>query len=177
MDMPTPQHDSPWHPLPEYEQPSAELVAALRHLWREVDAVLEPAQGSCCACGACCDFRVAEHRLFATTMELDVALAWAAAEGVLGARGGVGRGMAAPDDARLCPFWRGGRCAIHPVRPLGCRLFVCDAVGAEPAARAEALGQGQLRGIARRTGRRWWYGPAVAYLRACLGAWESCERG
>lgn len=74
---------------------------------------------ACWASGRCCNFDRTGHRLYTTGLEaaytitrlrrpLDIAEIRAAV---------VGGG---------CPFQEGNLCGVHPIRPLGCRVYFCD---------------------------------------------------
>lgn len=87
------------------------LLAAVGELLAEVDQALAKLPGECNACGACCRFDSAGHRLYVTTAELAYLLAGDE-----------------PDPARplLCGYQRDSRCVARARRPLGCRVYCCD---------------------------------------------------
>lgn len=86
---------------------------ALRALYDELDAELAETNPRCEFSGRCCDFDAAGHELFSTDLEVAYARRF---------------GGANPKDApaRLCPFWRAGRCELRKGRPFGCRVYFCD---------------------------------------------------
>ena len=70
--------------------------------------------GRCKACGACCDFRAYDHRLFVTPLEL----AYLAAK--------LGGQELRPMPTGRCPYQQGTECTVHEHRFAGCRIFCCD---------------------------------------------------
>ncbi len=101
-------------------QAEEKFLSALRGLYTFVDAALAARPWVCKACGDCCDFATSGHRLYVSTGELALLIATAPPQ---------------PPSPGRCPYQLNGRCTVHPVRALGCRLFFCD-----PAAR-ESLQQ------------------------------------
>lgn len=89
----------------------------VRELYRAVDAVIDPHQDLCRLRGVCCDFRVSEHRLYATEVEVRF---------LIESRRARGESLPPSPDGVLCPFWVGGRCHARDERPLGCRTYFCD---------------------------------------------------
>jgi len=78
----------------------------------------------CNASGKCCRFEEYGHRLYVTGLEAAYTVSQLASEH--------------PDlntttlqsaiDAGGCPFQLGNLCAVHPLRPLGCRVYFCDPI-------------------------------------------------
>lgn len=93
---------------PEIREAVARLYADLQ---REIDA----RKPICNASGRCCHFEEFGHRLYVTTIELAAFVAGLAADQPTQANSGG------------CPFQIGGLCAVHAIRPFGCRVFFCDA--------------------------------------------------
>lgn len=94
------------------------FVAALAEIYRHVDQAVAGGNSTCRACGKCCHFETAGHRLYVSAGEL----MYLASSG------------APPDGASgvlRCPYQVGPACSAGPRRPLGCRTYFCD-----PAARA-----------------------------------------
>jgi len=89
------------------------FVAAVGDVLRGVDAPLAKLAPSCQACGECCHFDQAAHRLYVTTGELAL-LTENLPDGALWA-------------PKRCPYQRDERCTARARRPLGCRTFFCDA--------------------------------------------------
>lgn len=103
----------------------AELLAQLRALYAEVDAVYEGAR--CDSSSECCRFGLTGREPQVTSLELLLV------ERALAARGGKlspkRRALPLSKDRereRVCPLLeQPGRCAIYDARPLGCRTFFC----------------------------------------------------
>jgi len=89
-------------------------LAELREIYRLAETGPASPGGVCLGGGACCKFDRAAHRLYVSTAELAL-LASAAPP--------------APDRARRgrCPYQVGPRCTARDRRPLGCRIFFCNA--------------------------------------------------
>lgn len=161
---------APWEPVPRFEAPGAEAARLLAEVWSAAEAELSQAGAVCRSCGRCCDFRRAEHVLFAAKVELDVCLGWAG-ERLRLSRAAAERALA----EGLCPLWQGGLCRARPVRPLGCRLYFCGAPGAQAAERLSAAAHRRLAAVSRRAGAAWWYGPALAYFRNNVDTLSAAE--
>jgi Fe-S-cluster containining protein len=84
--------------------------SALRAILRDAEEALERFAPSCQACGFCCDFQRAGHRLYVTPAELEL-LAEQPPPG-------------APEPMR-CPYQVAGTCTARDRRPLGCRVYFC----------------------------------------------------
>lgn len=148
-----------WGAAPRFSPPPPGAVAGLSELWRDVEDATAERGASCRACGRCCDFPRYGHVLFAAKVELDVCLAWARETLALDRRFVRSR-----LDAGLCPFWEDGRCAVRPVRPLGCRLYFCSAPRHRVTETFCETARHRLADLSSRCAVRWWYGPALGYL-------------
>ena len=151
---------NPWEPIPPYAEPSAHQLQVLSDLWLMLDRELPRFGGRCRACGECCDFPRQGHVLFAAKPELDACLAWAR-ENFRATPEGISRSLA---EGR-CPFWQGRRCAVHPVRPLGCRLFLCNPRSPTDLSRLSQRFHALLAERLAGPDAPWWYGPALAYMK------------
>ena len=107
-----------------------EVDAALRGLYAELDAAIAARGPTCWASGKCCKFVEFDHRLYVTGLEV----AWFLGQVEAGAADGPERtgsaGIRLPqlaETAGACPYQVAGRCTTHGVRPLGCRIFFCQA--------------------------------------------------
>ena len=89
-------------------------AAELAELYARVDAEIAARNPRCEVSGRCCDFPRSGQRLYATGPETDFALQAAG-------------GAAPPAPSGLCPWWVEGRCSNRAGRPLGCRIYFCDA--------------------------------------------------
>ena len=122
---------------------------------RALDEELAPHVHLCEVRGVCCDFRSADHRLYASELEVRYALRLREARG---------EPVPRTDDPLLCPFWRGGLCTARDERPLGCRTYFCAPSWRE---RGEALHEHyhrKLQGITEDEGIPYRYGPWVEGL-------------
>ena len=104
----------------------AELESLLAEAQRQVDA-LSP---TCGACGHCCDFARADHRLYVTAGELALVMQTPGGQGV---------------PPLHCAFQVEGACIARAYRPLGCRMFFCDET---TALAREAIYESHHRAIA-----------------------------
>jgi len=139
-----------------------DVIATMRAFYAAVDERLARLPGRCANRGECCRFGAYGHRLFVTFLETACFMAWRPGGQVAGPEARP-VGGAAED---VCPFARGGVCTAREVRPLGCRIFLCD-----PAARdwqgpvTEEL-LGGLRGLHRRLNVPYFYAEWMAVLAA-----------
>mgnify|MGYP001046099062 CR=1 FL=1 len=97
----------------------AEALRSLRGIYARADGEAAERGLRCRACGACCRFASAGHRLLVSAAEL----------ALLTERRPAGE----PAPGR-CGYQLGARCTASERRPLGCRVYFCDE---PPAAAAE----------------------------------------
>jgi hypothetical protein len=86
----------------------------LQALYVALDADVAAAGPICQLSGRCCRFKEYGHTLFISRPEAEVLLA----EGIP---------ANATIDAATCPFQIDGLCTARDRRPLGCRVYYCDA--------------------------------------------------
>jgi Fe-S-cluster containining protein len=101
------------------------IIAEVADLYAWIDSHLRqnPAgEGSCTACGACCDFPAYDHRLFVTPPELMYLAAKLDAAALKPMPGGQ------------CPYQLGRDCTVHEHRFAACRTFCCKG---DPAFQSE----------------------------------------
>jgi Fe-S-cluster containining protein len=92
---------------------TGEPFAALAEIYARLDAEIAARNPRCELSGRCCDFPTSGHRLYASDLETDFAVAAA--------------GGRVPEAASgLCPWHVEGRCTQRQGRPLGCRVYFCD---------------------------------------------------
>lgn len=114
------------HPRRTDNTTTAELLAELRALYAEVDALYQDV--SCESSTECCRFGVTGRQPYVTSIEL------VAIERAVAARGGsrglkrralpLAKGRA--EEERACPMLDArGRCTIYVDRPFGCRTYFC----------------------------------------------------
>jgi Fe-S-cluster containining protein len=90
-----------------------QLAERLSALYERVGAVVQAASPRCEMSGRCCDFPVSEHRLYASDLETEYAVAAAG-------------GKVPPTTSGQCPWYVDGLCQNRKGRPLGCRVYFCD---------------------------------------------------
>lgn len=99
------------------------MSTSVHRAFHELEAVyrsLEDASdGNCRACGRCCWFETARHRLFATKLE---ALYLVEKCGP----------PVSPFTLRRCGYQHGRRCRARQGRALGCRTYFCEEAGGSP---------------------------------------------
>ena len=91
---------------------TADAFEELARIYAQVDEEAERMGASCDACGRCCNFREADHDLFATRLEVYYIVS----------RAGM---PPRPVEDGICPYLEGETCAVHEYRTLGCRAFYC----------------------------------------------------
>jgi Fe-S-cluster containining protein len=92
----------------------AEVRTAVRQLYTEIETEIAVARPICVISGRCCRFDDYGHRLYVTTMELAAFVHDC-------------RAPRPPDDGKGCPYQVNKLCSVRADRPMGCRLFFCDA--------------------------------------------------
>ena len=113
-----------------------DIDAELRALYAEVDAAIALRGPTCWVSGKCCKFESFGHRLYVTALEVvwflrqvdagDGSEVGHASTTARTASGGIRLPQLA-ETAGACPYQIVGRCSTHAVRPLGCRIFFCQA--------------------------------------------------
>jgi Fe-S-cluster containining protein len=101
---------------------------ALRTLYADIDAAIAKRGPTCWQSGKCCDFGSYGHRLYVTALEV----AWFRQQAV---RSGEPRDAGEASSLTLtqfadgprCPYQHDRTCTTHAIRPLGCRVFFCQA--------------------------------------------------
>ena len=78
----------------------------------------------CNQSGRCCKFEEHGHRLYVTGLETAYTVSQLTGEHP----DLTPETLQAALDAGGCPFQLGNLCAVHTLRPLGCRLYFCDPV-------------------------------------------------
>lgn len=92
------------------------LLAATQEILAAAQAALDALNPHCQACGACCDFRAAGHRLYVTTAELAL----------------LAEEPPSHIEPLKCPYLHGRQCTARTQRSLGCRVFFCPAASQSP---------------------------------------------
>jgi Fe-S-cluster containining protein len=102
-----------------------EVRDQIRALYSDLQLEIDRRRPLCVMSGRCCRFDEYGHRLFVTTAEL---AAFMAELGNLEPPAAKSNGGEAPGG---CSFQTGRICRVHSIRPMGCRVFFCDATAAE----------------------------------------------
>jgi hypothetical protein len=130
---------------------SEELRRKVLDLYKEVDAEVAAAGPVCIASGRCCRFKEYGHVLFVSNLEAEVLLADAPAYN-------------SPVTPDFCPFQRENLCTAREPRPLGCRVYYCDAAYQETGQRITEKYLNRLKTLAEETGMEWCYAPLHRFL-------------
>lgn len=90
-----------------------DALHSLKLVYARADAACAERHMTCRACGKCCRFAEVGHRLLVSPLELALL-------------------MQVPPDppavkAGVCSYQKDGLCTARQRRPLGCRVFFCDA--------------------------------------------------
>jgi Fe-S-cluster containining protein len=91
------------------------LHSTMAALYREVDAAVAAHSPVCTNRGACCKFGSFGHRLYVTDVELAYFV------------DGLKDHWRPPTAEVACPYQVEGLCTARDHRPLGCRIYFCDA--------------------------------------------------
>ncbi len=98
-----------------------EVRQAVAELYQDIQREIDQRKPRCLVSGRCCRFEEYGHRLFVTTLEM------ACFVHDLKAADGPPGDNSVSWDGTGCPFQHRKLCSVHAIRPMGCRLFFCDA--------------------------------------------------
>lgn len=126
----------------------------LRVIYAHVDAEPDQSPRPCMACGACCRFATAGHRLLVSSAELALLTESPPA--------GPAR------ESLRCAYQRDDLCTAGPRRPLGCRVYFCTADDAGIGLRYETHHR-RIRHLHEERRLRYVYVELTAALNALLG--------
>ena len=122
--------------------------AALKTLYKDLECDIVTLGLDCAGCGRCCHFEEFDHILFTTGLEYEYLLS-------------VEKKMT-PDSPDRCPYQVNEKCLARKGRPLGCRLFFCQA-----EKKSEELSEQyhrKLRELHELHGIEWVYRPLLEWL-------------
>lgn len=168
----------------------AGVVLALEDVFAEAAREIESRGPACWASGRCCDFERAGHRLYVTGLEAAYTLSRlrlaASAERerlarerrrplpVVGSPSTTSELALPALEAAVarggCPFQAANLCAIHTIKPLGCRLFFCDRSATDWQRELHERLLRRVRDVHDEYGTPYAYGEWRAMLREALGA-------
>ena len=138
------------------------IACELEAVYQLVRDAVDARGPACWASGRCCNFRGAGHLLYVTGLE--------AAFTVVGSGRGVG--PAELDEAigrGDCPFLKRNLCGVHGVKPVGCRVYFCDASAQDWQQDLSERALRMVREIHDRHGLEYRYGEWRAMLRRFEG--------
>lgn len=110
----------------------ADVDSALRAFYADLDAEVARGEATCDQSGRCCKFDSFGHRLYVTALEIAwfTRMAdgrWRMADGEDKPASGVRLPVLPARDHDACVYQIDGLCSQHTIRPLGCRVFFCQA--------------------------------------------------
>jgi hypothetical protein len=125
----------------------------LRVLYAELDREVAGLGPVCVLSGRCCRFEEYGHTLFISTAEAE----YLVVSGPAPAR--------ALDSGATCPWQDSrGQCTARDGRPLGCRIYYCDASFQEEGHRLSERYIGRLKKLSCEHGIAWNYAPLHRHL-------------
>jgi Fe-S-cluster containining protein len=95
------------------------IAGGLETIYQLIADQIEARGPACWASGRCCGFEKTGHRLYVTGLE--AAYTIARLDGPL-----TPADVAASRERGDCPFLSKNLCAVHTIKPLGCRVYFCD---------------------------------------------------
>ncbi|MEM1099010.1 MAG: hypothetical protein AAGH92_09500 [Planctomycetota bacterium] len=106
-----------------------EFDVQLRGLYRELDAAIAERGPTCWQSGKCCNFGAYGHRLYVTALEVAWFLGQAGVmlPSVTDSEDLPGISLPQANRSDVCPYQIDGSCSTHAIRPMGCRIFFCQA--------------------------------------------------
>lgn len=124
--MTTAEEQSDTHPWEHwFKAAESEMITeALQTIFARLQDDVTKHQPVCHASGRCCHFNTHGHRLYVTGLEV----AYLAVNLSEIQRGNLKHpeGRTALLELDGCPFQIEEKCSVHPLRPLGCRVYYCD---------------------------------------------------
>lgn len=106
--------------------PTAPAAAGLEAIYTDLAGRIAQRRPRCEASGRCCRFEEHGHLLYVTGLETAYALTRLPRATPL-----TPESLAAARARGGCPFQIDRLCAIHTIKPLGCRIYFCDPTAQE----------------------------------------------
>ncbi len=128
--MQTTSDSNPWQKWKQLAQNPA-ISLAISQIHQNINQDVAQKQPVCDASGKCCRFKEYGHRLYVTGIEI----AWVLNQLDTTATipniptyqsSDLQLTQLSNNPQLICPYHIDGLCAIHKVRPMGCRLYFCD---------------------------------------------------
>lgn len=130
---------------------AVDLSSELGDLYQRLEKELMLLDPGCNACGACCDFSVFDHVLYASDIEIDF----------------IARHVEAPDfnvSDNICPFLEDNKCIIRDFRTLGCRIFYCNPHYKEVLCELYEKYYQMIKELSRKYNTQWKYLPFLQQI-------------
>lgn len=124
---------------------NASLQSGLLAIYRDLENDVAEAGARCDLSGRCCRFGEFGHTLFVSSIEAELLVSQPRPRG--------------PLSEDFCPYQRGALCTARNVRPLGCRVYFCDAAYRDRMEELSELYVKRIKDLADEQGREWHYGP------------------
>jgi len=132
---------------------SKKAFEKLGRIYRRLDEELGKLKLKCKACGRCCDFGAFDFILYASRVEFD----YIAKNAPI---------LKPEKEAGRCPYLdSSGQCAIHQVRPLGCRTFFCSFADRDAMQQIYHRYFDEIKGLQNGRETKWQYKPFLEFLR------------
>jgi Fe-S-cluster containining protein len=96
-----------------------EVVARLEEVYTRTAEAISARGPACWASGRCCNFAKTGHLLYVTGLEAAYCVARAGRPLTVGS-------IELAQASGGCPYQAANLCGVHPIRPLGCRVYFCD---------------------------------------------------
>lgn len=97
------------------------VVSALEAVYLATAEAIAARGPACWASGRCCNFAKTGHLLYVTGLEAAYTVSRLTDRPAL-TEADIGRAR----EVGGCPFQVNNLCGVHPIRPLGCRVYFCD---------------------------------------------------
>ncbi len=130
-----------------------DLRLKVLEVYAAVDVAVAAEAPRCDASGRCCRFTEYGHTLFLSQFEADLLLETAPA-------------YTQPVSRDFCPFQAEGLCTARDSRPLGCRIYFCDASYQDKQNAITEVAVAKLKVIADEFDTGWNYAPLHVLLNA-----------
>ena len=135
-----------------------QVATGLEAIYLMISEQIEARGPACWASGRCCNFAKTGHRLYATGLE--TAFLVHRLERPVRARE-IDQAEARGD----CPFLSANLCTVHGIKPVGCRVYFCDARAQDWQEELSERALAMVRALHERHGIEYRYGEWRSMLR------------